>query len=174
MEILMIAAALAIIIVLIYLVRTYNLLINLKLNAERQASHIDVHLKKRYDLIPALVEVVKGYAKHEKETIEEVTKLRTDWTRKQTIDEKVRVANRLDAAISRLLLIQENYPTLKANTSFLNIQRNLSHIENELVHERKVYNKRVSWYNLRLQQVPACFVAKIFGFKEKTFFTMRD
>ena len=115
--------AVVVIVVLGYIIKIYNQLVKLRLNVERQASHVDVYLKKKFDLIPALVEVVKGYAKHEKGTIEEVTKLRSQWGESQSSDEKFRTANRLESTLSKLLVVQERYPNLKADKSLLVCKR---------------------------------------------------
>ena len=155
-----------------YILRTYNMLVNLRINVDRQSSHVQVHLTKRYDLIPALVEIVKGYAQHEKGTFEEVTRLRSQWGAAKSSDEKIKAASQLDSILSRLLVIQERYPELKADKSFQNIMYNMQHVEGELVHERKVYNKRVSFYNVKLQEFPSLIVARILGFKEKPFYQL--
>tara|TARA_Y100000310_G_scaffold170651_1_gene170818 strand:+ start:517 stop:1062 length:546 start_codon:yes stop_codon:yes gene_type:complete len=153
-----------------YTYKMYNLLVNLRMNVERQTSHVQVHLKKKFDLIPALSEIVKGYAKHEKGTFEEVTKLRSQWGKATNADEKVQTANMLEGALSKLLVVQERYPKLKADKSFQNIQKSIGWVERELVRERKLYNRRVSSFNVKLQEFPSNVIAKIFGFKEKTFF----
>ena len=154
-----------------YVYRTYNLLVNLRMNVERQASHVRVHLKKKYDMIPALSEIVKGYAKHEKGTFVNVSKLRSQWSNAKASNEQVRKSNMLEGAISKLLLIQERYPKLKADRNFRSIQKSIYLVERELVKERKVYNKRVSWFNVKLQEFPSNIVAKLFGFKERNFFS---
>jgi len=157
-----------------YVWKTYNELIIARLIAERQASHVEVHLKKKFDMIPAIVEAVKGYAKHEKGTLEEVTRLRSQWGKSATPEDKIKTANMLESALSKLLVIQERYPRLKADRSFMNLQKNISYVERELVHERKVYNKRVSWYNGRVQLFPKNLVAKLFKFGEKAFFSIEN
>ena len=154
-----------------YVYKTYNLLVNLRINVERQTAHVQVHLKKKFDLIPALSEVVKGYAKHEKGTFEEVTRLRSQWGKATNSDEKIQTANMLEGALSKLLLVQEKYPKLKADKSFQNIQRSISHVERELVRERKLYNRRVSSFNVKQQEFPSNILAKLFGLKETTFFS---
>ena len=160
--------------ILIYFYKTFNLLIKLRMNADRQTSHIEVHLKKKFDLIPSLIEIVKGYTKHEKEILEEVTRMRSQWLSAKKIDEKIKATNNLDSALSRLIMVHERYPNIKADKIFINIQKNIGRIEGELAHERKVYNKRVSWYNLKLQQFPSSIVAKVFGFREKPFFSIEE
>src|SRR3989338_5450803 len=97
-----------------YVLKTYNQLVNLRIDVDRQTSHIQVHLKKKFDLIPALSEVVKGYARHEKGTFEEVTRLRSQWGAAKNSDEKIRTANQLESVLSKLLVVQERYPKLKA------------------------------------------------------------
>jgi len=158
------------IIVLYYILTTYNKLVNLNIDSDRQASHVLVHLKKKFDLIPALAEVVKGYAAHEKGTFEEVSRLRSQWGASKNNDDRIKTSNKLESVFSRLLLVQERYPKLKADKSFQNIMKSISYVERELVHERKVYNKRVSWYNVKIQEFPSNMIAKLFGFKQKDFF----
>jgi LemA protein len=157
-----------------YVYKTYNRLINLRIDVERQTSHVQVHLKKKFDLIPALAEVVKGYASHEKDTFEEVTRLRSQWGKATNSDEKMQTANILEGALSKLLVVQERYPKLKADKSFQNIQKSIGWVERELVRERKLYNRRVSSYNVKLQEFPSNIIGKIFGFKEKEFFGKPD
>lgn len=166
--------ALLVIIIGSYVYRTYNRLINLRIDVERQTSHVQVHLKKKFDLIPSLAEVVKGYASHEKGTFEEVTRLRSQWGSAKNPDEKMKTANMLEGALSKLLVVQERYPKLKADRSFQNIMKSIGWVERELVKERKLYNRRVSWYNVKLQEFPSNIVAKIFGFREKEFFGKPD
>src|SRR3990167_4930930 len=157
-----------------YIYSTYNRLINLRMDADRQTSHVQVHLKKKFDLIPALSEVVKGYAGHEKGTFEEVARLRSQWGESKNVDEKMKTANQLEGMLSKLLVVQERYPKLKADRSFQNIMKSIGWVERELVKERKLYNRRVSWYNVKLQEFPSNIVAKMFGFKEKEFFGKPD
>jgi LemA protein len=161
---------LVVFVVLLYIGKSYNRLVNLRMDVERQTSHVQAHLKKKFDLIPALSDIVKGYAGHEKGTFEEVTKLRSQWAASKNVDEQVRTANQLEATLSKLLVIQERYPQLKADRSFQSIMKSIGYVERELLHERKVYNKRVSWYNVKLQEFPSNLIAKMFGFKEKPFY----
>lgn len=159
---------------LIYLWITYNKFVNLSILVERQASHLQAHLKKKFDLIPALTDVVKGYSSHEKELLTEVTRLRSQWGAASNINEKMKTSNMLESALSKLLIIHERYPQIKADRSFNNIQKSISYVERELLHERKVYNKRVSYFNQKVQQFPSNILARIFGFKEKQFFSMEN
>ena len=141
-------------------------------STSKQASHIEVHLKKKFDMIPALLEVVKGYAKYEKGTFEDVTGLRSQWGKTKDVNEKIKTANMLESALSKLLVVQERYPQLKADRSFNSIQKSISIVERELVHERKLYNQRVKQYNVRLQLFPKLIIAKMFRFEEKPFFSI--
>ena len=125
-------------------------------------------------MIPAIVEAVKGYAGHEKGTLEEVTRLRSQWGKTTSSEEKIKTANMLESALSKLLIVQERYPQLKANRNFMDLQKSIGYVEKELVHERKVYNKRVSWYNEAIQLFPKNLVAKLFSFQEKQFFSMKE
>ena len=154
-----------------YFLKTYNRFIKLKLDVERQTSHVQAHLKKKFDLIPALTEVVKGYSKHEKGLLTEVTELRSQWGAAKNLDDKMKTSNMLESALSKLLVVQERYPQIKADKSFNDIQRSIEYVERELLHERKVYNKRVSWYNQKVQEFPSNIIAKMFGFGQKEFFS---
>ncbi len=158
----------------VYLFKTYNNFVKLRIDTERQASHIQAHLKKKFDLIPALTDVVKGYSNHEKGLLTEVTRLRSQWGSAGDINEKMKTSNMLESALSKLLIVHERYPQIKADRSFNNIQRNIWHVERELLHERKIYNKRVSWYNQKIQQFPSNIIAKMFKFEEKQFYAIEN
>jgi len=158
----------------IYIFKTYNNFVKLRIDTERQASHIQAHLKKKFDLIPALTDVVKGYSNHEKGLLTEVTRLRSQWGSAGDINEKMKTSNMLESALSKLLIVHERYPQIKADRSFNNIQRNIWHVERELLHERKIYNKRVSWYNQKIQQFPSNIIAKMFKFEEKQFYAIEN
>ncbi|MBU2541717.1 MAG: LemA family protein [Candidatus Omnitrophica bacterium] len=162
------------IIVLGYIWHTYNKLVNLRILVERQASHLEAHLKKKFDLIPALTEVVKGYSNHEKGILTEVTKLRSQWGTASNTTDKMKTANMLESALSKLLIVHERYPNIKADRSFNNIQKNIHYVERELLHERKVFNKRVSYFKQKVEQFPSNIIAKMFRFKEKEFFSMEE
>lgn len=155
-----------------YVYTTYNSLIYHRMQARKQASNVEVHLKKKFDLIPSLVEVVKGYAKHESGTFKEVTKLRSQWSGSRSIESKMRTANMLEAALSKLLVVQERYPSLKADRNFKNLQRSISSVEKGLTRERKYYNQRAKAYNVRLELFPKNIVARMFRFEEMPFFSL--
>lgn len=159
-----------IVILLIYIISTYNKLIKLRHIVEEAFSIMDVYLKKRWDLVPNLVEVVKGYAKHEKDIIEKVTKLRTDTYQNMSINNKIDVNNQLEQGISKILLISENYPELKANQNFLKLSKELIQIEDEIANSRKYYNGSVRIFNTKIQIFPNNIISKIFSFKETNMF----
>lgn len=157
---------------LYYAYKIYNKLVRLRIYVDEQASNIQVHLKKKFDMLPALTNIVREYAKHEKGTLEEVTKLRSQWGASKSNDDKIKTANMLESAISKLLIVQERYPKLRANHNFVDIQEKINNVENELVDERKNYNDRVRSYNIILQEFPSNLIAKTFKFKEKLFFSI--
>ncbi len=163
--------AIVILVIVAQIISTYNRLIKLRMDVDRQLSHVQVHLKKKFDMIPALTECVKGYAKHESGTFTEVARLRSQWGEAKTAGAKMKTANQLESMLSKILLIQERYPKLKANRTFQSIMQSISKVENELTLERKVYNKRVSWYNVQIQQFPSSLIAKMFGFEERSFYS---
>ncbi|MBP3463643.1 MAG: LemA family protein [Clostridia bacterium] len=146
----------------------YNGLIR-KRNAVKQSrSSIDVYLTQRFDLIPNLIETVKGYAKHEKEVFESITKLRSEY--EQTKD--LTKASELNKQIDNILLIGENYPELKSSENFLNLQKNLTKMEDQLQAARRLYNTDVTSYNTSLQVFPTNLVASAFHFKEEKLFEL--
>ena len=133
-------------------------------------SQVENQYQRRADLIPNLVETVKGYAKHEATVFEEVTKARSQWSGAKTPDEKIRAAGEMDSAISRLLVVVEAYPNLKASESYIALQAQLEGTENRISTERMRYNDAVREYNTKIKQIPTSIVANFYGYKEKTFF----
>lgn len=169
-----IAAAIAAVIGL-WLMMTYNGLVKLRNMMQEGWSGIDVQLKRRFDLIPNLVETVKGYASHEKETLQNVTSARTAVTNAGSDHEKrLEAENMLTGTLRTLFAVAESYPDLKANTNFLNLQEQLSGIENDLQMARRYYNGTVRNLNTAIQQFPAVLIARQFGFKEAPFFEAED
>lgn len=170
-------AILALVITVVYytirfLLKNYNNLTYYELQAEKQFSNIEILLKKKLDLIPALMDIVKDYGKHEKGTLEEVTKMRSQWgSNKNNKEVNVKKANMLEGTLSKLLNIQEKYPELKADKRFQDIQNSISEVEIELVSERKLYNEKVEKYNLKLKLFPNNIANKFLKFEEKEFFT---
>lgn len=154
----------------LFLIGTYNTLVVLKTRIKEALSGIDVQLKRRSDLIPNLVETVKGYAKHEKEVFENVTKARTSLMSAGSLSEKAAADNQLSGALKSLFAVAEAYPELKANTNFQDLQRQLEDTEDKVSYSRQFYNSNVLELNTKVQVFPSNLVATIFGFKEEPFF----
>ena len=149
---------------------TYNRLVGLRQRANQAFADIDVQLQQRHDLIPNLVETVKGYATHEKSTLEAVTNARAAATSATGVEQKVQAENALSGALRQLFAVSEAYPDLKANQNFLGLQSELSDIENKLAAARRFFNSAVAEFNAAIQQFPAVLLAGAMGFKERTFF----
>lgn len=158
---------LIILLILIILVfKQYNILTNLRLKVEQSKSGIDIYLQQRFDLIPALVNTVKGYMNYEKEMLENITKLRSQYYETKNI----KVSEQLNSQLNKILLVAENYPELKSSEQFLNLQKNLSKMESQLQAARRLYNNDVTKYNTKLNIIPYNIIAMIFGFKEEDLF----
>ncbi|MFW0838068.1 MAG: LemA family protein [Candidatus Komeilibacteria bacterium] len=155
--------------VIIWLIALYNKLINLRNRCQEAWSDIDVQLKRRYDLIPNLVEAVKGYAKHEQETLDKVIKARNSAMQAQGAD-KAQAENELSATLKSIFALSENYPDLKANQNFLQLQDELTDTENKIQAARRFYNTNVRDLNIALQTFPSNLIAKLLGFKARDFF----
>ena len=148
-----------------------NNLVALHENVQTAWAQVETVLQRRYDLIPNLVATVKGYAQHEKGVLEEVTRLRSQWGAARTVDEKVKAAGQLEGTLSRLLLVAEQYPDLKASQNFRDLQYELSGTENRISVERQRYNEAVRAYNTAVRQFPGSFVAGVRGFSpDPTYF----
>lgn len=154
----------------IYLLTTYNSLVRLRNRVREAFSTMDVYLKKRWDLIPNLVETVKGYAKHEKETLSEIVELRNLSYDNLDPNQKVEANEKLNSGLTKLFAIAEAYPDLKANENFKELTAQLSKIEDEIANSRKYYNGTVRIYNDRIMVFPTNLVAGMFGFKEMKMF----
>ncbi|MGB1077494.1 MAG: LemA family protein [Bdellovibrionales bacterium] len=152
----------------------YNRLVALRQTRNNAFSDIDVQLKRRFDLIPNLVNVVKGYAKHEKEVFEQVTKMRAKVSDAGTQGERLQAEGALGGALMNLFAVAENYPDLKADTNFLKLQDELSDIENKISAARRFFNNATNELNTAVQQFPSNLIAKNFGFKEEEFFEMDE
>lgn len=166
---------LAVIAVLFFLViATYNGLIKLRNQTEEAWSDIDVQLKRRYDLIPNLVETVKGYAKHEEGVFTEVTKARNMAIQATNVKDQAKAENMLTGTLKSLFAVAENYPDLKANTNFAKLQDELSDTENKIQASRRFYNGNVRDFNTKLQTFPNNIIAGFFSFKKFAFFEIED
>ncbi len=154
----------------LYLLLTYNSLVRSRNDVEEGFSTMDVYMKKRYDLVPNLVAVVKGYAAHEKETLTKVIEARNMAMKSSTFEEKVANENAFTQTLKSLFALSENYPDLKANTNFINLQEQLKQIETDIANSRKYYNAVVKTYNNRIEIFPNSVVAKWFKFTRKLMF----
>jgi LemA protein len=163
-----------IVVVVGFIIATYNGLIRLRNLCDNAWSDVDVQLKRRYDLIPNLVSTVKGYASHEKEVLENVTKARAEATTAKTPGEQSKAENMLTGALRQLFAVAENYPELKANTNFLDLQKNLSEVEDNIQNARRYYNAVVRDNNIKVESFPSNIVATTFGFKKREFFEMAE
>ncbi len=161
-------------VVVLWLIGVFNSFIRLINRAKEAWADIDVQLKRRYDLIPNLVETVKGYAAHERELFEKVTEARTRAMGAQGVAEKGKAENILGGALKTLFAVSENYPQLKANENFLELQRELSDTENKIQAARRFYNTNVRDLNIKIESFPSNIIAKIFMFKQREFFELEE
>ena len=157
-------------VLLLFLVIIYNGLISKRQTVNQAFADIDVQLKQRQNLIPNLVETVKGYASHEKETLDAVIKARNSAVGADSVADKAQAENMLSSALGKLFALSEAYPDLKANTNFLDLQDELSNIEDKLAAARRFYNSAVSDYNTAKEQFPGVLIANSFGFEDREFF----
>jgi len=163
------------VIALLYVVMAYNGLITKRTRCEEGWSDIDVQLKRRHDLIPNLIETVKGYAKHEKDVLENVTKARAEALNNQgTPAEQARTENALHEALKSLFAVAENYPDLKANQNFLDLQQQLADTEDKIQASRRFYNGTVRDFNTAIQVFPSNIIAGMFKFAKREFFEIED
>ncbi|MCL4387512.1 MAG: LemA family protein [Patescibacteria group bacterium] len=159
---------------LLYLFFSYNSLVVLRERIKEALSQIDVQLKRRTDLIPNLVETVKGYAKHEKEVFEQVTKARASLMSAESLKEKADANNQLSNTLKSLFAVAENYPELKASQNFLELQEELTDTENKISYARQFYNSNVLAYNSKIKSFPIVLLANSLGFKEQEFFEAEE
>lgn len=158
------------VVLVLWLIGMYNRLVSLRNNRENAFANIDVQLKQRYDLVLQLVETVKGYAKHERELLEKVTMARSAAMNATTINDKINAENQLSGALAGLRVSLEAYPDLKANQNFLQLQTELSDIENKLAAVRRFFNSTTKELNTAVQSFPANLIAGMFGFKKEPMF----
>ncbi len=163
-----------IVLILIYFGVTYNSFVKLSNTVKEAFSTMDVYLKKRWDLIPNIVETVKGYAKHEKSTLKEIIELRNSTYDNMSANEKVDVNNKLSQGINKLMAIAEAYPDLKANENFKDLSQQLTKVEDDIANSRKYYNGAVRIFNDKVQMFPSNIVAGILGFKEQKMFEANE
>lgn len=159
-----------IVLLVIYTLITYNNLVKINNIVKEAFSTMDIYLKKRWDLIPNLVEVVKEYAKHEKEVLNEITSLRANSYENMAMNKKININEKLTDEISKIMLVSENYPELKSSENFLQLSHDLTKIEDEIANSRKYYNGSVRILNTKIQVFPNNIIASIFGFKQASMF----
>jgi len=160
--------------VVFWIIGTYNRLVVLRNQVDQAWANIDVLLKRRFDLIPNLVETVKGYMKHERETLEAVTRARSRLGSAQTPEERMEAEGQLSRALMNLFAVSEQYPDLKANQNFLQLQEELTRTENAIASQRSTYNHAVRTYNTALQVFPTNIIAGMFGFRERPYFEITE
>ncbi len=160
-------------VLVLWVITSYNSLIRLRTQVEEAFSTMDVYLKKRFDLIPNLVSTVKGYAKHESETLEKVIAARNSGVT-QTAEQVMEQENQITGALRQIFALSENYPDLKANSNFIELQNTLQSIESDIANSRKYYNGCVKIYNIKCTTIPSNIIASIFNFEKKPMFEVAD
>lgn len=162
------------VLLVLWVISTYNNLIALRNRVKDQWAQIDVQLKRRFDLIPNLVETVKGYTKHESETLEAVIKARNTYVTAGTPEAQMKADGELTQAISKLFALTESYPDLKANTNFQHLQEELTETESKIASARQFYNDTVMLYNNKVSMVPSNIIASLFKFNKEAFFEANE
>ena len=157
-----------------YIISLYNSLIKLRNQVKNAFSQIDVQLKRRHNLIPNLIQTVKGYMNHERETLENITNARSQAMSAETVPDKARAEGALSGALGKFNLVVENYPDLKANQNFLALQEELTSTENKISFSRQSYNDQVLFFNNKIEMFPSNIIAGMFNFKQADFFEVQD
>lgn len=174
MVILVVVLVVVVVVLLVGFVLAYNSLVRLRNRVDQAWSQVDVQLRLRYDLLPNLVETVRGYAAHERETLDAVVQARNTAVAAGDVPHQAEAENQIVAALGRLFALAEAYPDLKANENFAALQEELSAVEGKIAYARQAYNDQVYRYNTRIQSVPANMVAGAFSFSERDFFEAED
>lgn len=167
-------AAVVVVCLIVWIVSVYNGLVKLQILVDEAFATMDVYLKKRYDMIPNLVEVVKGYAVHEKETLEKIVRLRSGNYEEMSNEEKWQADKALSKVVPQIMALAENYPELKANQNFMGLSQELSNMEEEIASARKYYNGAVKQYNMKVQMFPGSLIAGLMHFTSKTMYQIED
>ena len=170
----MIIAVVVIVLIVLYAIATYNGLVKSKNKCLAAWAQIDVQLKRRADMIPNIVETVKGYAKNEKETLEGAIRARNSYVTASTPEEQLKNAGELERSLSRLMMLQESYPDLKANTNFMSLQNDLKETEDKISYARQFYNDDVKQYVNKLEMFPSNIIASMFHFEKMNFFEVDE
>jgi LemA protein len=168
----LIIVAVVLVLLIIFVIGVYNALIGLRNQADNAWSQIDVQLKRRHDLIPNLVETARGYMKHERETFEAITNARSRAVGAKSVAEASKAEGALGEALSRFMLVVENYPDLKASQNFLAVQEELASTENKISFARQNYNDQILFFNNKIQMFPSNTVANMFNFSKRDFFEL--
>lgn len=163
-----------IVVLVLAIILIYNSLVQARQKVKNAWSQIDVQLQRRFDLIPNLVESVKGYMKHENEVLTKVTELRSSWSNANSVGEKANLDNKLSETLKSIMAIAENYPDLKASQNFSELQEELRNTENKISFSRQFYNDSVTMYNTKLEVIPSNIVASMFNFKPEELFEVDD
>jgi len=163
-----------VVLLIIFVIGIYNALIRLRNQVDNSWSQIDVQLKRRHDLIPNLVETAKGYMQHERGTFESITKARSQAMGAKSVSEAAKAEGALGEALSKFMLVVENYPDLKANQNFLSVQEELTSTENKISFARQSYNDQVLFFNNKIQMFPSNIIAGMFSFGERDFFELES
>jgi LemA protein len=163
-----------VVVIIFYITGTFNSLVNARNKVRDQWAQVDVQLKKRFDLIPNLVETVKGYAKHEKSTLEEVIEARNKFAKANTPEAEMEASGELTKVLSRLMVLTESYPELKADKNFLQLQADLKDVEEKIAYARQFYNDGVMSYMNKIEMFPSNIIANMFGFKEMKYFEVEE
>lgn len=159
-----------IVVLLLLIASSYNSLVGLRQKVKNAWSQIDVQLQRRFDLIPNLVESVKGYMNHESDVLAKVTELRSSWANAKTVSEKAELDNQLSNTLKTIMAVSESYPDLKANQNFLDLQASLNNTEDKISYSRQFYNDTVTSYNTKIEQFPSNIIASMFHFTTETLF----
>ena len=170
----MLIALIIIVLLVVFVISLYNTLVQLRLKVKNAWSQIDVQLQRRFDLIPNLVETVKGYMSHENDVLTKVAELRTSWANATNVEEKANLDNELSGVLKTIMAVSENYPELKANQNFSELQQELQNTENKISFSRQFYNDSVTMYNTKLEVFPSNLIASMFGFKAEEFFKVES
>lgn len=159
-----------VVLLILFIISVYNSLVTLRQRVKNAFGQMDVHLQRRFDLIPNLVETVKGYMTHESDTLAKVTELRTAWAGAKTVDEKAKLDNELSNTLKTIMAVAEAYPDLKANQNFESLQNELTETENKISYSRQFYNDTVTRYNTKLELFPSNIIAGMFHFTAESLF----
>ena len=163
-----------VVLIVLWIISSYNSLVTLRQRVNNGWSQIDVQLQRRFDLIPNLVETVKGYTKHEETVFTKVSELRTSWAKASTVAEKAEISNQLSGALKTIMAVSESYPELKSNSNFTELQQELQNTEDKISYSRQFYNDIVTKYNTRIQVFPTSIVASMFHFESADLFKVSE